>query len=125
MRVVDPGDVVQAEPSSGEKAASIVSFLKKSAMATKEQAVERHRKMHDTQRDALCAEVTARKQRERYPAHEVADTEIGRNLGHARETRGGAARWRGSLELNIEGGENAAHPRSGGGGGGGATDGHG
>ena len=67
MRVVDSGDVVQAEPSSGEKAASIVSFLKKSAIATKEQAVERHRKMHDTQRDTLCAEVTARKQRERYP----------------------------------------------------------
>ena len=84
MRVVDSGDVVQAEPSSGEKAASIVSFLKKSAMATKEQAVERHRKMHDTQRDALCAEVTARKQRERYPAHEVADTEIGRNLSDTR-----------------------------------------
>ena len=76
--------------------------------------------MHDT-RNALCAEVTARKQRERYPAR-VADTEIGEYLGHARE-RGGAARWR-FAQLNIEE-ANAAHPRSGGGGGGGATDDHG
>ena len=84
VRAVDSDGIAPVEPSSGEKAAAIVSFLKKSAMATKEQAVERHRKMHATQRDALCASVAGRKQRERYSSYDVAEAEIDRNLSGAR-----------------------------------------